>query len=274
MNILKKVIFSFSAFILLASPIQVMAYPEAQNYANDFANVLDSEVENEINQKNRELEESNGAQIFVVTVDFLDGEAIDDYAYHLFNEWQIGSATENNGVLLLLAIGEDNYYCLQGSGLESSLSSGTLQTILDTYLEPDFASKNYSDGVSKTFNEIYEIVKNTSGTPVYVDPNNDHPTENHSSIFDGFFGMIGTIISFVILIIVISAIFSRPSYRRPFFGYGRPYVHHHHHYHSSPRPPRSSNGGRSSSFGGGASRGGSFRSGGGGSSRGGGAGRH
>ena len=41
---------------------------------------------------------------------------------------------------LLLAIGEDNYYVLQGTGLENTLTSGTIQNILDTYMEPDFAA--------------------------------------------------------------------------------------------------------------------------------------
>lgn len=275
MKLLKKLLLSFSACALFLSPISVMAYPEAENYANDFANVLDSEVENEINQKNNELEETNGAQIFVVTVDFLDGEEIDDYAYNLFNEWDIGSSSDNNGVLLLLAIGEENYYCLSGAGLEDVLDGGTLQVILDEYLEPDFAEGNYSDGVAKTFDALYEIVENTSGTPVYVGPE-PQPEEEHS-FFGGIFSMFGTIFALVIVIIIISAVFSGPRhgpfYRRPIIWIGG----HHHHRPRPPRPPRGGGFGGGSfggGFGGGAGRGGGFRGGGGGSSRGGGAGRH
>lgn len=120
-------------------------------YVADFANVLSQDTENLIIDRNDALHQATGAQIVVATVDFLDGAEIEDYAYRMFNEWQIGDAEKNNGVLLLLVIGEENYWAVQGKGLEKSLSSGTLDEILQTYLEPDFAEADYDDGVRKTF---------------------------------------------------------------------------------------------------------------------------
>ena len=78
--------------------------PDAPNpfYAGDFANVLDKETEDYIIEKNGTLENFCGAQIVVVTTDFLDGMNIEDYAYKLFNDWEIGDKNKNNGILLLL----------------------------------------------------------------------------------------------------------------------------------------------------------------------------
>lgn len=85
-------------------------------YVADYANVINSQDAEAIRTVNKNLEARNGSQIVVATFDFLDGEAIDDVAYDLFNGWKIGSADDNNGVLLVLAIGEEDYYCLQGKG--------------------------------------------------------------------------------------------------------------------------------------------------------------
>lgn len=260
--------------MMLFAPMQVFAYPEPSNYTNDWANVIDEDVEKKINEANNKLEETNGSQIFVVTVDFLDGEDIDDYAYNLFNEWNIGSAEYNNGVLLLLVIGEEDYYCLQGSGIEDTLSTGVLQNILDDYLEPDFAIGNYSDGVEKTFEQLYEKAIKSIGEPIDdstnaipIDPTPSQPSNNgdSSSGFGKVFGVMSTFIGIMITLVVIMVIvmilsslfrpryrttYTRPRpYRRPFIFFGGP------HY---DRPPRPNNYNRppggTGSFGGGVHR--------------------
>ena len=80
----------FAFMLMLLSPLAVHAYtipePSDDLYVSDYADVIDREVEEEIINANLELEEKNGVQIAVVTVDFLDGANIEDYAYDLFNQ--------------------------------------------------------------------------------------------------------------------------------------------------------------------------------------------
>ena len=64
-----------------------MVEPTEQFYVADYANVLQQDTKDDIVEKNAVLYEQTGAQIVVVTVDFLDGMAIEDYALELFNEW-------------------------------------------------------------------------------------------------------------------------------------------------------------------------------------------
>lgn len=123
----------------------------AQGYVGDYANVLTDETEQYIIEQNAKLDQATGAQLVVVTVDFLDGMTAEDYAYQIFNQWGIGDQEKNNGLLLLLAIGEEDYWAMQGKGLEGILSSGTLGDYLYEYLEPDFAAGNYDAGVRKVF---------------------------------------------------------------------------------------------------------------------------
>ena len=94
----------------------------------------------------------------VVTVDYTHTASIADYAYELFNEYGIGSNEKNNGLLLLLSIGDDDYYALQGAGLERTFSSGTLSYLLYEYLEPYFAQQEYDSGVLSVFNAFYDEI--------------------------------------------------------------------------------------------------------------------
>lgn len=125
-------------------------------YITDEPGVITDYTEDYIVSQNAYLEQNcDGAQIVVVVVDFLDGMDIEDYCYRLFNDLGIGSASEDNGVLLLLTIGEENYFCMQGTGLINSLSSGTIDDILWNYLEPDFADGDYDEGVQIVFDALY-----------------------------------------------------------------------------------------------------------------------
>ena len=116
--------------VLLLNPIQAKAaIPEATDgfFVNDFAEVLLDETETEIKNKNYDLEEKSGAQIVVVTVDSADGESYEEYAINLFNKWGIGSSKLNNGFLLVLFIEDDDYYAIQGTGIEKVITNNKIQ---------------------------------------------------------------------------------------------------------------------------------------------------
>lgn len=275
---------------LITSAAVHVVEPTSQFYVADYADVLDPNTENTIVAQNDTLYAKTGAQVVVVTVDFLNGADIQDYAVTLFNQWEIGSAEKNNGVLLLLAIGEDDYFALQGSGIESQLTSGELGDILAEYLEPDFAEKNYDTGVSSTFAQLVQRV-NTIYAGTTTGGNQDYQpggtTAYSPSPSFSFLSVIGVILALAVIVLMIVLI----GRRRRFYGgpvapppYYPPPRHHFFHRPPPPpggfRPPPRPRGGFGgfSGFGGGRSSGGGIsrggfgsRSGGGGASRGGGA---
>ena len=271
-------------------------------YVADEADVISSDTEKYIIDKNAELEQLGGGQIGVATVDFLDGMDIEDYAYKLFKDWKIGDEDRDNGILLLLAIGEENYWCMQGKGLEGTLTSGDIDHILWNYLEDDFAAGDYDSGVRSVFDALYGSVADIYGSSGEYDGSSDSSAGyDYTSAASDFARIIkiALIVFLVVLVLlIITSIFfgrrnrslrrSRNRTRPIFIPTSRPP--------RPPRPPRpsvasrssrpartsrtSSSGSRSgssrSSFGGGSrstSRGGGMGRGGGGSSRGGGAGR-
>ena len=92
----------------------------------DDAGVLSSSTVQAITDLNAQLESScNGAQIGVLTVDYTGNYSTEDYATEAFNTWGIGSASENNGVLILLVMesplyDDGDYYVTYGDGFRNT----------------------------------------------------------------------------------------------------------------------------------------------------------
>ena len=156
---MKKKLISFIIVLCLCLSICVNAFAIVDQsesfYVADYSNVLSNDTEQMIINYNGSLEQQcQGAQIVVVTVDYLDGMYSDEYAYQLFNDWGVGSADYNNGMLLLLAIQENKAWLAYGIGLNSLIDSDQVDSMLDKYFWKDFDRGNYDEAVTSLFNAL------------------------------------------------------------------------------------------------------------------------
>ena len=297
---------TLAAVALAAAP--VLAAPAVDvspnNAVADHAGILSDDTIDYINSVSAELSDACGAQIGVYTLDELLGNTtMEGYAYDVFNEWGLGSADKDNGVLLLLAPYEadgGDYFIMRGAGLESQLSISTLSTMTDEYLEPSWAQGNYDAGTRKTVEALTKRLCSIYG----VSLDDGYTTTTARTERSNIMSFVLVVFAVILILALITSLL-RPHRRRPRHmppppppppyggGYGGP------RYGGGPRPggfggprpprpprlPRPSGGFRS---GGGSSRGsgvgrssrpsggsrsGSFHAG-GGTTRGGGVGRH
>ena len=182
----------------------------ANKYVLDEAGVLSSATEREIIKENEELFEECGAEIVIVAVDFLGGKDIEDYANDLFNTWGIGSSQRNNGILLVLAIGEENYYATTGYGLEDYFDGAKFQELFDDYLEEDFAAGRYDEGVEAFFDEVLDEVEDyyEHYEDEYTQPDSpDYDEPYYSSVrpsrWKSFMGVVSNVARIVIIMVVV-----------------------------------------------------------------------
>lgn len=144
--------------LLAVTALPALAAPSVQvdttNAVADHAEILSDATEQYVNDISVRLSDACGAQIGVYTVeDLLGNTTMEGFAYNVFNAWELGSAEQDNGVLLLLAPYEadgGDYYIMRGTGLESRLSISTLGSLLDEYMEPYWATGDYDTGTQKT----------------------------------------------------------------------------------------------------------------------------
>ena len=138
------------AALLLALPVAAAPQVDKTSPVNDYAGILTDSTIQYVTEVSAALQSTCGAEIGVYTTEYIGNSTMEGYAYSVLNEWGLGSADKDNGVLLLLAPGEDDYYITRGTGLESALSISTLSTILDDKLEPNWVNGDYDTGVHDT----------------------------------------------------------------------------------------------------------------------------
>ena len=192
-------------------------------YALDKSGVLSAETKNHIALYNQYLEESCGAQICVVTIptmDYVGYDDIENYAYDLFNAWGIGDKDEENGVLLLLVTDDELCWCLQGEGLEDTLSSSAISDILTENMQDDFYAGEFDSGTKKTFDALYRrLCAIYSVDPDGVDDFTYDPGYNNGTVFPNepvpakskklsFWEIIGIIIAVLVALRLIGKVFS------------------------------------------------------------------
>jgi uncharacterized membrane protein YgcG len=93
-----------------AIPVQQVQNPHAlnaQNWVSDQTNKLSQNAKDSINSKLTTLEKESGVEVAVAIVpDMAPETQIEPYAKQLFNQWKIGKAATNNGILILWSPGE------------------------------------------------------------------------------------------------------------------------------------------------------------------------
>lgn len=209
------------ALSVLACPAGAVPARPGNSCVLDEAGVLSGETVSYIAEKNRTLNQETGATVGVLCVDFLDGSDIADYAMETFNAWELGDAERDNGILVLLAIGEDNYYVLQGVGLQDALSDSTLSGYNRQYLEEDFAAGRYDEGVRKLFDALCDWLNGYyAGAPV---PGADQNADVESGIdrVADWGAMVGFTIAVFLAVVLLIWAFSR---RGGYSGYYTPYA--------------------------------------------------
>lgn len=134
--------------------------PVGHIYVQDFANVLNAEQKEELVNYGMQLDDATGAQLVVMTVDSLEGEAIEEYSVKVFREYGIGQKEEDNGVLFLVALDEGTLWISTGYGLEGALPDGKIGRIRDQYAFPYMREGKFDLGVMNTYKALFnEIAK-------------------------------------------------------------------------------------------------------------------
>lgn len=214
---------AFAVLLPLSAQAAIPSEPMTAFYANDYADVISSANEQTMVSIGTQLEDETTAQLVAVTVNFLDGLDIEEYGYQLFNSWGLGQADENNGVLLIMSVGDRDIRIIVGKGLESSLSPATTGALLDDYAIPYLADDDFSQGMLSAYEaladkiaSIYGVNLTQSSQPVSQTNSNSYGN-NNSGYYDdygyqntssggGFGGVMEIIIGIIVLVAIVAVV--------------------------------------------------------------------
>jgi len=140
----------FFLLVVFATAISaaVSVPPQPPNYVVDLAGIIDSNAEASLNAYLKELELKTSAQMVVLTITSLDGEAIEEFSLNLaHDQWKLGRKGKDNGLLLLVSMQDRKYRFEVGYGLEAILPDSLVGSIGRQYLVPYFKKGDYSTGI-------------------------------------------------------------------------------------------------------------------------------
>ena len=210
------IILGIIGYFSYASTKPTIPDPTPEYYVNDFASILSSEQHNTLLDKAEKLSRgAEGVQVVVTTVKSLKGLSIEDYAYQMYNKYEIG--LEGRGILVLLSTGDREIRIEVGYGLEDLITNKKSDQLLDEYAIPDLANNNFGAGLVKLQDAIINEIESYYARPnsslvesVEIVPTiSNKKAEDNSFTVNGGLKMISVILNIVALVVVIALLIDR-----------------------------------------------------------------
>jgi uncharacterized protein len=148
-------------------------------YVSDFAGVIDPASKAQLEAYCAAVERATGAQMALVTVATLEGEPVEDAANAIFRNWGVGVKGSNEGVMVLLAIGEHRKRLEVGYGLERVLPDARVGDIRRE-MSPALRDGRYGEAMMAAAQSIGEIVAAAKNVTL----SNSLPRSVHRTTFD------------------------------------------------------------------------------------------
>jgi len=175
----RRVAFVLLIFLAVAFPAlaeTVASMPAPTGYIDDYAGVLSLSAKSDMESTARELHDKTRAQIFLVTINTLEGEPVETFANELFAKWKIGEKKTDRGVLMLFAIKDRKRWIEIGYGLEGILNDAKVGDI-GRDMVPALRAQNYDEATKRGLNKICSVIALDSGVTLTSLSNSDLSTE-------------------------------------------------------------------------------------------------
>lgn len=157
--------------LFLTSAFQVSAYEspgKPSGFVNDFARLFSALQKTSLETKLSSLERETGVEVSVVTIPALGDETIETYAVKLFEEWGIGKAKQDNGLLILVVPDDRQARIEVGYGLEPTITDAASSAVMRNVMIPAFENKDYFGGINSAADIIMGLIKNDPEIERYV----------------------------------------------------------------------------------------------------------
>jgi uncharacterized protein len=145
---------------LVAAPAgpSLQPIPKLEARVTDLTGTLTAGEQADLEQKLRAFEARKGAQIAVLVVATTQPEDVAQYSIRVVDQWKLGRAKPDDGVLVLLAKDDRATRIEVGYGLEGALTDATSNRIIDETMIPLFRQGQYYAGLSAGVDQIIRVV--------------------------------------------------------------------------------------------------------------------
>ena len=163
------------AFILLATIAFAQTIPQhIDKYVNDYASMFTQGQIVDLRSLFVNVEANTTAEMTLLTIDAVSPYDMSQYAQEVFDQWKIGKADTDNGLLILYAKAENRIWVSTGYGLEGILPDSKVGRILDDTFVPARADNRTAEGIilaaqqyAAVINENADEVRSGQASPQF-----------------------------------------------------------------------------------------------------------
>lgn len=153
------------AVIPAAAQAAEVPVPALSGRIVDQAGVLSLEQRQALSRKLEAFEQAKGSQVAVLVVPTTGGEAIEDFATRVTDQWKLGRAGVDDGVLLLVAMQERRMRIQTGRGVQGTLTDALSKRIIAERMTPLFRAGDFAGGIAVGVDSILAAVSGESLPP-------------------------------------------------------------------------------------------------------------
>ncbi len=160
---------ALAVLFVLVGPATAKEIPRLTAHVNDYANLIPQDQRQRIEAQLAQFEQQTGNQVAVLTIDSLEGEAIEDYANRVARAWALGQKGKDNGALLLVARQDRKMRIEVGYGLEPVLTDLQTSVIQNEVIIPYFKRGDFGGGIEAGVNAILSTIQGKAVEPAPVE---------------------------------------------------------------------------------------------------------
>ena len=133
---------------LAGSPALAAFPPRPDGPVLDSAQMIPDAQEAALDAKLRAYNQQTGRAVVVVTVPSLEGETIEMYAVRMFEQWGIGGAKSDQGLLLLVSKNDRRLRFETGYGLHGVFPDVLAGRVIRDVITPRFKAGDFGGGIT------------------------------------------------------------------------------------------------------------------------------
>jgi uncharacterized protein len=155
----KKLTIFFTLLLISLMAFSQQLPPKSGTLVTDYTNTLSPGDKQQLENKLVTFNDSTSTQIAIVMIKSVGDYDINDYGQKLGRAWGIGSKGKNNGILILVALGDRKVTIQTGYGAEGAVPDAITHEIIQNDITPRFKQGDYYGGLNSATDDLTKYMK-------------------------------------------------------------------------------------------------------------------
>jgi uncharacterized protein len=156
---MKRIIIALLLIVLSATGFAQDFPAKPNKLVNDYTGTLSAAEIQQLEQKLVAFDDSTSIQVAIAVLKSVGEYDINDYALQLGRAWGVGTKGKDNGVMIVVALGDRKISIQTGYGVEGVLPDMYTRRIIENDIKPYFKSGNYYKGLDAGTDAIIALSK-------------------------------------------------------------------------------------------------------------------